>query len=231
MAQKHPSNRRPRGEPDTGEDLFIARTLQATEWARENATILIAMGIALGLVIWGALYYVDFREQRSSEATMRIQQIRQTAQMGDAEAAKRELGVFIQRYERDVSALEGRLLLGQLQLETGEVPGAVQTLEPAFAGTPKRPLEIQGAFLLAAAYEEVGRWEDAEEIYLEIADRAEMTFQRRQALTGAARIRARQGEYAGAAELYGRILEGMPEDDPERSLYLLRLGEMEAAAS
>lgn len=231
MAQKHPSNRRPRGEPDTGEDLFIARTLQATEWARENATILIAMGIALGLVIWGALYYVDFREQRSSEATMRIQQIRQTAQMGDAEAAKRELGVFIQRYERDVSALEGRLLLGQLQLETGEVTGAVQTLEPAFAGTPKRPLEIQGAFLLAAAYEEAERWEDAEEIYLEIADRAEMTFQRRQALTGGARIRARRGEYAGAAELYGQILEGMPEDDPDRSLYQLRLGEMEAAAS
>lgn len=230
MAQRHPASRRKRGENDT-EDVFLVRTVQLTEWARAHTGLLTAMVVALALVIWGAVYYVDFQEERAAEATIRLEQVRQTAAMGDVEGAKQELGLFLQRYEGTRAATEARLVLGQLHLETGAVPQAIATLEAEFGDVGSDPLAVQGAFLLASAHEEARQWSAAERVYLEIAERAEMSFQERKALADAARIRTERGDHAAAAELYRRILEGMPEDDPDRGLYQVRLGEVEAAAT
>lgn len=231
MAQRHPGSRRKRDSSESGEDVFLAHTIRFTEWSRRNTGLLTAMVVVLALVVWGAVYYADFREERTAEATIQLERIRQTAGMGDLEGAKQELGIFLQRFEGTRAADEARLVLGQVHLETGAVPQAISTLEEAFGELDREPLSIQGAFLLAGAYEEAARWDAAEETYLEIAERAPMRFQERKALADAARIRARRGDHAAAADLYRRILEGISDDDPDRGLYELRLGEVETAAS
>ncbi len=117
------------------------------------------------------------------------------------------------------------MLLGELYLAGNEAEQALAVLEP-MAESPREPLELQAASLLAAAYEQEGRWADAEATYLRIADRSELDFQVRDALAAAARIRAAQGNATGAAELYRRILDGLDEDALDRGIWEMRLAEV-----
>ena len=66
---------------------------------------------------------------------------------------------------------------------------------------------------------------------LRIADRSELDFQVRDALTSAARIRADQGNTAGAVELYERILADIDETSPERGVFEMRIQELESSAN
>jgi hypothetical protein len=94
------------------------------------------------------------------------------------------------------------------------------------ASSPRDPLELQAASLLGVAYEQDKRWDDAEAVYLRIADRSELDFQVRDALAAAARIREQRGNDAGAAELYRRILANMDPNAQNRGLYEMRLAEV-----
>ena len=119
-------------------------------------------------------------------------------------------------------------MLGELYLETGDAEQALAVLEPLGA-SPSEPIELQGATLLAAAYEQEERWAEAEEVYLTIADRSELDFQIRNALTSAARIRRDQGDAAGAIELYEQVLASLDENAPERGRYEMRIQEIRSA--
>ena len=106
----------------------------------------------------------------------------------------------------------------------------ISVLERADLGF-RDPIGIQGNSLLARAYEHQGRWPEAEDTYLEVADRADFDFQIRAALNSAARARRRQQDLDGAAVLYERILATFEEDDPAKGLYELRLAEVREALS
>ena len=62
---------------------------------------------------------------------------------------------------------------------------------------------------------------------LRIGDATSLDFQFENALGGAARIRAARGDFAGAAQLYQRVLATMEENDPVYGLYQMRLAEAE----
>ena len=68
--------------------------------------------------------------------------------------------------------------------------------------------------------------EDAEATYLRIADRSELDFQVRNALSNAARIKVSQGDGAGAIELYQRALDTFEANEPARGIYELRIQEL-----
>jgi tetratricopeptide (TPR) repeat protein len=97
--------------------------------------------------------------------------------------------------------------------------------------SPRGPLEMQAATLLAAAYEQDGQAGEAEEIYLTIADRSDLDFQVRDALAAAARIRTERGDAEGALELYDRVIESLEEGAPERGLFEMRIEEIRSATS
>jgi len=100
----------------------------------------------------------------------------------------------------------------------------------ADAADVSEPLGLQVAVLLAKAHEERGRLEEAERLLLRVADRADLDFQVRDALDGAARLRVLEGNFIGAVELYQRILETIDEDAPERGIYEMRVGEFRLKA-
>jgi tetratricopeptide (TPR) repeat protein len=161
------------------------------------------------------------------QAGNQLEQIHQTIALQDREGAKQELATFLERFGNTAYAGEARLLLGELYLETGDPQQALAVLEP-LAGSPRDPLELQAAALLAAAYEQEGQARQAEDTYLTIADRSELDFQVRDALESAARLRAARGDMQGAIALYDRILEDLPEDAEDRGLYEMRRAELEA---
>ena len=183
------------------------------------------VAVAVGLLVAGGIYYVNFQRTVTIQAVNRLESIHQTIAISAFEDAKAQLSTFLDQFDGTDQAREAVILLGRLHLESGDAAVAISVLERADLGF-RDPLGIQANSLLARAYENQGRWPEAEDTFLEVADRSEFDFEIRRALDSAARARRRQQDHGGAAELYERILATFEDDDPARGLYELRLAEV-----
>ena len=226
----HPSSRRMHRTPHDQDDAFVAGVIDFSEWARTHRQALTLIGVAVGLLVTGGIYYLNFQRSLTIQAVNRLESIHQTISISAFEDAKAQLSTFLDSFEGTDQAREAVVLLGRLHLESGDAPVAISVLERADLGF-RDPIGIQANSLLARAYENQGRWPEAEDTYLEVANRADFDFQIRAALDSAARARRRQQDNAGAAELYKRILATFEEDDPAKGLYELRLAEVSAFVS
>lgn len=230
MSQRHPGTRRSRqasGEPD---DVFVARVLNLGKWAEANQQVLTVLGVVLVIAVAGLIYYRNYRATLQQQAAQQLEVVHQSIALSDTEGARNDLITFLERFGGTAYEGEARLLLGELYLENGDAQQAIAVLGPLGA-RPSEPIELQGAALLGAAYEQEERWEEAERTYLAVADRSDLDFQVRDALAAAARIRGARGDRQGAIVLYERILSGLDETAPERGLYQMRIAELEAQAN
>lgn len=229
---RHPKSRRTRKQSkDDGEDAFIASILDFSNWARENQQLLTVAGVLIAILVAGGLYYASYQSQLTDQAAEQLEAIYQSVSINDVEGAKVDLATFLDRFGGTAYESEARLLLGELYLEDGEPQQALAVLDP-LGSSPRSAIELQGAALLAAAYEQEERWQDAEATYLTIADRSELDFQVRDAMAAAARIRAEHlDDPQGAIELYQQVLAQMEENAPERGRYEMRIEEIRTAAN
>lgn len=233
MAKKNPGSKKNSDAPD---DAFLARLLALSKWAENNVQVMVVAGLVLALAVGAGIYYYNYQQGLRVQAAQELQQIQQTVGAGDTQAARSELSTFLDRYGDTPYGTEARILLAELHLRDDQPQEAIPVIEPATESLSE-PLSLQAAFLLGTAYEQADRSSDAEELYLRIADAAELDFQAREALADAARIRAREGRYSDAAALYQRILDETYDSSPEgqasaadRREFQLRLAEMRAAA-
>ncbi len=226
----HPSSRRAPRTPHDQDDAFVAGVIDFSEWSRTHRQAITLIVVALSLLLAGGIYYVNFQRSLTIQAVNRLESIHQTISISAFEDAKAQLSTFLDSFEGTDQAREAVILLGRLHLESGDAPVAISVLERADLGF-RDPIGIQANSLLARAYEHQGRWPEAEDTYLEVADRTDFDFQIREALNSAARARRRQQDNAGAAELYERILATFEDDDPARGLYELRLAEVREVVS
>lgn len=227
---RHPTARRVHRQDSAPDDVFVARVLETSAWAKQNSRRLIIGGIVAAVVVIGLIYFVTTRRAEQAQAAAQLTQVRAVALSGNNQLAIRELEQFLSRFGGTPSADEARLLLGRAYLEVGQVQQARETVEP-LADDPSSGLGVNAAFLLANTYEAAQEPHRAEEIYLEIADEARFLFQRQDGLDNAARIRLQRGDAAGAAELYERLLDITPANNTERPIFELRLGEARALAA
>ncbi len=225
---KHTTVRR--GAADQEEDVFVARTLEATAWASRHSQLLIVTAVALAMLIAGFFYYRNFRARIADTAAARLNEIRQTAASGNRALAEKDLETFVQKFKGTPAAAEGRVILAQTLLEEGKAQQAGNVARP-LAAELDAPLGPTAAFLVAAAQEADGKGQQAEASYLHIADTAPFDYQRRDALQSAARLKTEKGDEAGAAALYQRLLKMTPDSLAQHSIYQMRLAEAQAAAS
>jgi tetratricopeptide (TPR) repeat protein len=181
--------------------------------------------VVLAVLVGGGLYYLNYRSNVSRQASVELERIQQTLATGDLAGGKAQLGGYLERFAGTRQADEARLLLGQVHLAGDEPELAVQAIGDGVS--LRSPLGVQSRMLLANAYEDLARYDDAVAEYLDVAGAAQYDFQRREALAEAARVRSLAGDHAGAAELYQQILDGLDEEATvdERGLYELRLAE------
>lgn len=222
-----PPVRRPSSASAPDDDAFVAGALEFSAWARRNRTLLVAGVVALVSVVVITLYVRSIRADARARAAGELEAIAQLVEFGDRDTALESLNRFLERYGDTRFGLEGRLLLGQLHLQSGDPEAAVAVLQPA-ARSLREPLGIQAALLLAAAYEDLERWADAERLYLDVSRSNALAFQIRDALADAARVRLEQGNREGAIQLYRQLLDRVEADDPARGIFELRLGELTA---
>lgn len=229
---KHPTAHRvhrSHRKEEEPEDAFVARMVEVGLWAKKRQNTLLVVGAILVVAVALSVYYVNYQATVRSRATTRLTELRQTVQSGNNPLAIRDLESFISRFTSTPSADEARLLLASLQLQEGQPEAAAETVR-RLAGDLDGPVGANAAFLLAAAQEQQGNLDQAVATYLRIADNARFTFERRRALENAARARMQNGENADAVDLLQRIVNGMPDNDPERNYYQMLLAEARAAA-
>ncbi len=223
--RKHPSSRRKPQTPHEQDDAFVAGIIDFSEWSRTHRQALTLIGIVVMVLLASGIYYLRFQQTLVTQAVNRLEDIHRTISISAFEDAKTQLSTFLDQFGGTDQAREAVILLGRLHLEAGDAAVAINVLERADLGF-RDPIGVQANSLLARAYENQGRWPDAEATFLEVADRAEFDFERRRALDSAARARRRQQDHEGAAELYERILETFEENDPAKGVYELRLAEV-----
>jgi predicted negative regulator of RcsB-dependent stress response len=225
---RHASSKHKPEEKKDAEDVFVEKILEAMKWAKANTQVLVFAGVVAVALIAGGTYYRNWKSAQTERAVAQLEQVQQSVAFGEREVAKASLNQFIDAFAGTPYELEARLLLGQVLLEEGNPEEAIDALASAVREMKSEPIGIQAAFLIAAAYEEAGRIDEAERMFLRISNTAELTFQIREAVGGAARIRADQGNFSGAAELYAEVLDGMEDSDPEKSYWEMRLAEASA---
>jgi predicted negative regulator of RcsB-dependent stress response len=220
-------SKKSRGEPDRDDEL-LARAYEASSWARRNTTTLVILGIVLALVVLFVVVWVNQQGQLTERAIVQLEQIQQTVAVGDPASARAELSNYISDFAGTPYAEEARLVLAELLLQNDQPQEALAALGGS-STTLRDPLGVQIAVLEGKAHEAAGQYDEAVATFLDVADEAELRFQRTEALADAARVRGIQGQWADAEQLYGRLLEDLPQGHPERPLYEMRRAE--AAAS
>lgn len=231
MSQRHPGARRTaHTSSDEPDDILIARIFGLGKWSQANQQLLTVLGVVAIIVVAGLMYYSSYRAQLHDQAAQQLEVIHGSIRIRDTEGAKIDLATFLDRFGTTSYEGEARLMLGELYLESGDPQQALAVLGP-LGSSPRSPIEFQGAALLGAAYEQEGRWDDAEATYLTIANRSELGFQVRDALTAAARIRGDQGDGEGAIELYERMIDELEENSPDRGIYEMRIQEIRSASN
>lgn len=228
---RHPTARRThRQRQDDPDDVFVGKVLETSVWAREHQRLLTIGLVVLALLILGFWWYRGNQQRIRDQAAIEIMQVRQTAQSGNPALTIRDAQAFIDRFGNTAVTPEARLLLGQAYLESNQPDQAIEAVSP-LAGDLQSPSGVSAAMLTAAAHEAATRFDQAELVLLRIAERAPFDYQKIAALDNAARIRLEQSNPAGAAELYDRILQLLPEDSQDVSIYQMRRAEALAAAS
>jgi tetratricopeptide (TPR) repeat protein len=226
---RHPTVRRVQREAEP-DDAFVANILRTSAWAKTHARTLILGAVALVMLVGGSLYYMSYRRAVASEAEMRLTEVRQTAAAGNNALAISDLERLLTNFGGTPAATEARVLLAILYLDENNPTRATEVVEPV-SRDPAQPLGASAAFLLGAAYEAQGQPERAEAVFLRIADRARLSYERRDALESAARLRMERGDMAGAVTLYDRLIGMTEEDSPDRSIYEMRRAEAVALGS
>ena len=224
------SKRRTSQSSHDADDSFVVGVLEVTNWARSNQQLMTVGGVLLAILIAGGFYYMNFRSQMNERAAESLETIYQSISINDTEGAKIDLATFLDQFGSTAYDGEARLVLGELYLDSGDPQQALAVLEP-IGQRPGSPVALQSATLLAQAYEQEGRWEEAEGTYLSIADRSDLDFQVRDALVAAARIRSAQGDGEGAIQLYEEVLGDLDENAPNRGQFEMRIEEIRSGSN
>jgi predicted negative regulator of RcsB-dependent stress response len=227
---RHPTARRVHRPVESGDDRFVAGVLESSAWAKKHGRVLIIAGVLLALLLLGFLFYRSQTAATRERAAIELERVRATLLSGNTALAANELEAFVGQYGGTPAGREARLLLGQAHLEAGQPQQAAEAVQ-SLARSADAPLGASAGFLLGAAHAAAGQPERAEEAYLRVAGNARFDFQRLEALDRAALLRLERGNAAGAAELYQRALDMIPEDRAgDRAVFRMRHAEAQARA-
>lgn len=226
---RHPTARRVHRQDAAPDDTFVAGVLETSAWARKHQRSLIIGGVLLAVMVTALVLWVNNRSSQRDRAAVELSQVRAIGMSGNTALAIRELEDFIARYGSTPSAAEARLILGRNYMDAGQPQQTISTLQ-SLGRNVDTDMGVNAAMLLAAAHEAVGDVAQAEQAYARIGSGGRFLFQRQEALDNVARIRLQQGNVAGAIEAYQRIVDMTPIESPDRQVFEMRLGEVQARA-
>jgi predicted negative regulator of RcsB-dependent stress response len=229
MAKRRPVSRT--HQSVFGDEALVAKGIELSEWVKARSQLVIGGAVVVILVVVGAVYYVIQRGNQLDQAAQELESLQQTIGFEDPATAVATIDGFLARHGDTTYGIEARMVLARVQLVGNEDPeAAIAALEPV---TPDYGggLGTEATFLLASAYEQAGRWDEAAGIYTELRANADYAFQRSGATEGLARSRLALGDTAAAVAAYETLLAELDEEDPTRMGYEMRVAELTAGGA
>jgi hypothetical protein len=229
MAKRRPVARAPQSV--FGDEALVGRLIGLSEWVKARSQLVIGVLVVVVLVAVGAVYYFIQRGSQLDQAAQELESLQQTIGFDDPATAVASLDGFLARHGDTSYGIEARMVLARVHLIGNEDPAAaIAALEPV---TPDYSggLGTDATFLLASAFEQAARWDEAAATYEELRDQANFAFQRSEATEGLARSRLALGDTAAAVTALEELLAELEEDDPARLDYEMRLAELTAGGT
>jgi predicted negative regulator of RcsB-dependent stress response len=215
----------------TGEDRFVAGTLQILNWAQRNTRALV-LGIgAAAILIFAVKYYLDYRQRLNVAAASELRAIHGQLRAGNPDQVVDPLRAFLVQFSDTRYAREARVLLAHSLLLGNRAPEAIEPARQAMDALGDDILSLRAGFLLGAAHEEAGDTAAAIGVYEQIGASVDYRVQRTRALEAAARLYAARGDMERAAEVYDELSALTPPEAPARSFYQMRAAEIRARAA
>lgn len=231
MAAQSVASRSRQSRPADGDDILLSRALEFSNWARANIRMIVGVALVLAVLVGGLIVWRMTRAERLERAAAEYMMVEQQVAVGNVSLAQQELSRFAVRYDGTPYADEARLLLAQLYLQEGNTQQAIEAVRGPAGRVRRSPVGAQAGMLLGAAQQAAGDQAAAEATYLRVAEQAEMSFRRQEALNAAAALREETGDFAGAAELYGRVAQMAEPGSMERTISEMRQTEAAARAA
>ena len=227
---KHPTSSRVHREDETPDDAFVSGVKRSVSWAKTHDRQILIAGVAIAILVAVGAYWVSSQRRVEAEAATRLAEVQQAVASGNEQLAIRDLQTYLDTFGGAEAARPARLLLADMLLSADRPAEAVTALGD-LPDDLEEPFAIAGARLLAAAREDMGEVDAAVQTYIRIADNARFSYQRREALADAARVRLQNGDAQAAADLYQDVVETFEEQEAGRGYYEMWLAEARAEAA
>ena len=204
---------------------FLARVAR---WIQSHRQATIYLGVGLGLAVLVVVWSLWSGRQTEIRAADQLSQARFALESENLPLAASEFASIAANYSGTRAAEEATVLLGMVRLMQGQNEQAVTVLRD-FAPGAGRLYRAQAFSLLAAAYENLGRWTDAADAYQRASEAALWPFLEAQFLVEAARDWASAGDTAKAVANLERVVGEFSETGPVVEAKV-RLGELTKGA-
>lgn len=191
-----------------------------------NAHRQLSYWIGTILVVAAVLFVWQLSTKRRSEeiASRELQGARFAFENQNLPLAASELARVIENYSGTNAAEEGRLLLANVRLLQGQPQQGVEVLRD-YAPGAGGAYRSQAYGLLAAAFENLGRFREAAEAYENGAAAARLDFQKAQMLSDAGRAWTSAADTTKAVQVYQRLVKELPNEGAVTEAKV-RLGEL-----
>jgi predicted negative regulator of RcsB-dependent stress response len=204
------------------DDALAIRAAELSAWARRNARMVIAVA-AVALVVVGGLVVWKYQlGQRRAAAGERLMALGANPAVMTA-TGTRELEQFIRQYGDTPEADEARLMLGQSLMEQGQGRRAIPHLQRVADGDGR--LAAQASMMLGSTHSQLGDRAAAIRAYQQAAEKAQMKFQRFEALGQAAVQHEAGGNWKAAADIYRGLLDDSEKGSQQATIIEMRMTE------
>jgi predicted negative regulator of RcsB-dependent stress response len=217
-------SRQTHGKLDS-EEAMALRAAELSAWARRNARMIIGIAAVALVVVGGLLVWKYSANQKRAAAGERLLSMTANPALLTA-AGTRELEQFIRQYDGTPEADEARLMLAQSLLDQRQPRPAMTHLRAVADGNGD--LAVQALMMMGSAQAESGDRAAAIRSYQQAADKADMKYQKIEALGQAAVQHEAAGNWKAAADIYTGLLAQAEKGSQQATIIEMRLTEAQA---
>lgn len=182
-----------------------AYALVHTKWKLMSMSA--ALIIALLAVIVGGYKYVDWRSTKAFDVLALAKSIENGDQL------KQNLEGVVEKYSGTAAAREATLMLGKMDMRQGQTENALKWFEILNDRSSSYPiLKVYALFQQGRALEELGRYDEAADVYAKSA-RIKGNLLKWRSIYNEARCLEKLGQYTEAGTRYRSIIDAAAAND------------------
>lgn len=189
---------------------------------------LTAVALLVLLAVAGVWFYRASERTRAETAGRSLGEAQQALDAENLTLAQSDLDKLVKRYGGTQAGKQARLLLAQVLYQKGQYQKGIDEAKPLTAEKDKY-LVATAHGLVAAGYEEMGKFREAADQYRKAADNASDSGSKYTYLGSAARALTSAGDTAGARKLWSTLAADA--SNPSAAEARVRLGELDAKAA